>query len=220
MTEPDLEALRASLVTQASCTTKCPDADVLMALALGQLKGSERDTIAAQVGACAQCAAAVQMALASGEWAEALAYDLEDEVTKSNVVSITTRARRRMPLWIPAALAAGIALIFVAVPTLRTAPPEPVLRGPALQPVQPADSAVLSAPPTELRWPCEAAPHTTRVELLDAAALRIWQGSTRNCTVALPAQIQASMLDGAYLWRLTSDNGEVVAGPFGFSVEH
>ncbi len=220
MTEPDLEALRASLVTQTSCTAQCPDAEVLMAFALGQLKDNERDTIAAQVSACTQCAAAVQLALASGDWADALAYDLENEVTKANVVSIATRARRRLPLWIPAVLAAGVALLFVVLPTLRAPPPEPVLRGPALQAVQPADSAVLSAPPSELRWPCEAAPHATRVELLDAAALRIWQGSTQNCTVALPAQIQARMLDGAYLWRLTRSNGEVVAGPFGFSVEH
>ncbi len=219
MTDAELALMTAKLAAPRPCTAQCPDADTLTAFALGQLDGAERDAVAERVGACPNCAAAVRLALVSGNWSEALAHDLEAESAGANVVTLTPRPRRRVPLWVPAAMAAGIALVFVALPMLRAPAPEKVLRGAVTLAVQPADESVLHSAPGELRWPCALAPSATQVELLDASAERLWIGPAQECSVALPADVKDRINNGAYLWRLSNAREEVVAGPFGFSIE-
>jgi hypothetical protein len=219
MTDAELASMTARLVPPQPCTPQCPDADTLTAFALGQLDSAERDAIAERVGACPNCAAAVQLALASGDWSADLARDLEAESDSAQVVTLTPRPRRRMPLWIPAAMAAGVALVFVALPMLRPPVPGQVLRGAAALAVQPADESVLHAAPDELRWPCALAPNAVQVELLDASAVRLWIGQAEDCSATLPAEVKARVNGGAYLWRLSDTREEVVAGPFGFSVD-
>jgi hypothetical protein len=219
MTDTELASMQAGIAPPAPCTAQCPDADTLTAFALGQLDAAQRDAVAERVGACPNCAAAVQLALAAGDWSEALARDLEAEAGTANVVALTPRLRRRLPLWMPAALAAGIALVFVALPMLRAPAPGQVLRGAATLAVHPADASILDSAPAELRWPCALAPHATQVELLDASAERLWIGATQQCAAALPAEVRGRMQAGAYLWRLSNASDEVLAGPFGFRVQ-
>jgi hypothetical protein len=219
MTDAELASMTARLVPLQPCTPLCPDADTLTAFALGQLDGAERDAVAERVGACPNCAAAVQLALVSGDWSADLARDLEAQSGGAQVVTLTPRPRRRVPLWIPAAMAAGIALVFVALPMLRAPLPGQVLRGAVTLAVQPANESVLHSAPAELGWPCALAPNATQVELLDASAERLWMGPVQECSAMLPAEVKARVNSGAYLWRLTNAQEEVVAGPFGFSID-
>jgi RNA polymerase sigma factor (sigma-70 family) len=225
MTSIDLTTLRQHLVPVRQCTSDCPDADTLLAFAMGQLPvGTQREQVAERVSACAQCAAAVQLALVSGEWSEAVARDLEAESVQSNVIALVPKARAARRLWIPAALAAGIAAVALMLPMLHAPHQEEVLRSANALLVQPADAAVLKMAPLEFRWTCTDAPAAAAVELLDATAVRVWSGAAKvsavdDCSATVPANIAAGLGSGSYLWRILSQGGEPVAGPFGFRVE-
>lgn len=222
MTDIDSSMLHRHLAPVRQCTPACPDADTLLAFALGQLgDDAQCELIAERVGACAQCAAAVQMALATGDWSEALARDLEAQsiAIQPKVTALIPRSHTARRYWMTAAMAAGIAALVLLVPLLRAPMPDEVLRGTDTIIVHPAHSAVLRSVPLQYRWACADASAAATFELLDAAAVRVWSGATEgDCSARIPADVAAGLGTGVYLWRLLNQSGESIAGPFEFRV--
>jgi hypothetical protein len=191
----------------------CPDEQTLIAFADGQLPQVERDAVAARVAACADCAAAVRVALDASAWADDLAADFV-RAANSSTVHVLSRARpARRIVSVPLALAASLILIVGAALLLRQSPIIEPLRGGVVIATTPADGEMLPQAPERLAWPCAAAPSATQVELLAADATVRWSGPVIECAVTLPAPTRSALSAGEYLWRVKNAAGESLLGP-------
>jgi hypothetical protein len=178
----------------------CPTPEELSDMAQGRIASARREQIVAIVANCTRCAALLQVAGDLGEDAGNLPVDHPD-------------VRRRMPRWLPAAMAAVALLAFL--PLLWTPGDERVMRGEEAG-IQPAPGARLDAAPERLSWTSEAGT-ACRVTLRTARAdVLLHSGAILDGTLALDAATRAQLAPGDYLW--TTECGGESQGPYAFTV--
>ena len=213
MTEAEWSALLRT--ARSTATGPCPDAATLVALARGQLDPPARDAALDHVGACADCADSLRVAIDSHDFATAFAADLVAPAIEAR----TPAPRRRVSRFPAFALAASVLLAIGVTPWLLRAPTPDAVRGAAIAALAPADGARLDAAPARLAWDC-ASPAAVQVELLDATGELVWRGETSVCTVDLSPPARAAVdAGGDWLWQVRGGDGAVRAGPWRFHTD-
>ena len=178
----------------------CPTPEELAELARGRMATARRDQIVAIVANCTRCAALLQVADDLGE---------DPGATHADVPPV----RRRMPQWVPPAMAAVALLAFL--PLLWKPGGEHVMRGEDAA-VLPAPGARLDAAPDRLSW-SSAAGTACRVTLRTASAdVLLRSGAILDGALVLDASTRTRLVPGDYLW--TADCGGQSLGPYAFTV--
>jgi anti-sigma factor RsiW len=215
MTERLSDLLQTALAGVAA--DACPDADTLLAFTDGALGEDARTRVAAHIGQCAGCAAAVRVALAVEDWSKDVAVALAPVQANSNVHTLVPRTRPRS--WAPFALAASLMLAVTLGVLLRPHAPDDTLRGSTAIDSMPRAGELLAQAPERISWPCADAPDPTRLELLGTDATTLWTGAATGCAVQLPADLRARLAPGEYQWRVRDAAGTPVLGPIAFRIE-
>jgi len=155
----------------------------------GSVTGEERARMAAHLAACADCRAEV--------------------VDVSRIVRSAGASRsRNHGLWIPAVMAAVLALVWVAPRALRqqSAPQhreEAVTMTVAPRPLIPNGSVDAVS---ELVWSSVPSATSYRVRVFDAEGTVLWESERTDTVAAVPASI-ALRRQTAYYWRVEAHTG-------------
>ena len=213
----DFEALedlsRAYRFLQGPGSSACPEAPRLVALALQDLRGDERTSLAEHVVACAPCARDYRIVLDAHQ-------EAADELPDIQVA--------RWSGWRLAAFAVGLFAIAVGVVQLRPfvgpASIDAVRGGRATQreAVSPAQESVLTAAPSHFAWP--SVPRSTRYELtlFDVEGRLLFSsGGLEEPLLDLPTPVQDVLRSGRrYFWIVAAENEGTRArmGPYWFRI--
>lgn len=131
--------------------------------------------------------------------------------------------RRRMSVWIPAALAAGIAVVVLVLPLGVEPPMDDTFRSDnGVIDTLPLHRAELDMPPTRFTWPSQSGAAGYVVKLRDQTGGLVWTSAVLTTTsVEPPDDVIASLgPGGSFLWTV-SVRGSVAQselGPYAFSV--
>lgn len=155
----------------------------------------------------------------------------DDEVIEASLASasrIRARrsdrpARRRMSVWIPAALAASIAVAVLVLPLDGEPPMDDTFRsGGDVIDTLPQHRAELETAPTLFAWPSQPGAAGYVVRLRDQAGELIWSSAAVSTTsVEAPDDVIAILSrGGSFLWtvRLQGSAAQSELGPYAFSV--
>ncbi|MEM7586068.1 MAG: hypothetical protein AAF560_21945 [Acidobacteriota bacterium] len=227
----------------------CLTAEEIAALA-GAGQGSELDAEARRravlhLADCSDCSLELRKARSLEPWAADLAAQLDlgsgttADAAAGGVVDLESARRVRQTArrevqdrdrggrrrWIPAAMAAGLALVVASVGLLVPSAPTPepaVTRSASVTALQPHADAVVDVAPQRFSWPAQLGAESYRVRLFDARAELLWESEplARNES-ELPASVQHRLEStGGYFWTVNV-SGPVARsqlGPFAFRV--
>ncbi len=188
------------------------DPDELAALLDGKLPAERRADLLALVANDADAALQLQLAMDLRAAAAAAV------AAAPRVLPLTVRpVPRRFTPWLQA-LAASLVLLAGAALWLPRPAPDATRGAETADPLAPADAAVLSAPPAQLRWPAQAGVERYQVRLYDAEATLLWERAELTQPVLMidPAA-RAQLVPGHYYWRVEWSEGAGL-GPYRFEV--
>lgn len=177
---------------------ECPSAEVLSRLATGDLADPERSELLDHVAGCADCAVELRMAKEVASWSEESLSDAGDSPQAEPASDAGPVSR--FPWWIPAAVAALLAVAIglgLILPTWTT--DEARVRG-EITAVKPAEGADLTEPPARLQWPAQPGAEGYRVTILDDQGQTLWQGPWSDEPFVRP--IWPGAVQGTYLWTV------------------
>lgn len=188
------------------------DPDELAALLDGKLPAERRADLLALVANDADAALQLQLAMDLRAAAAAAV------AAAPRVLPLPARpVRRRFAPWLQA-LAAGLVLVVGAALWLPPPAPDATRGAQTADLPAPADAAVLSAPPMQLRWPAQPGVDRYRVRLYDAEASVLWErAELAQALLVLDPAARAQLVPGHYYWRVEWPEGAGL-GPYRFEV--
>ena len=217
----------------------CLTAEVIADLARGELSAEERRRAAIHLADCSDCSLELRMVRGLESWAADLAPKLEGgsaqprgreagAVTDLAAARQARDASRRglaRPRWLPAAIAAGLALVvgsaYLLTPS-APAPPGDVTRAESVAGLEPAVGTAVEEAPELFRWPAQQGAASYRVRLFDASAELLWESEPlRGPEARLPSEIRHRLESGStYSWTVTMEGAVQRSrlGPFAFRV--
>jgi anti-sigma factor RsiW len=166
-------------------------ADEVVAYVDGAVDGDERRRIEAHLAACAECR-----------------VEVSDVVALARALPAVRRARLR--IWVPAAAAAGVAIVLAwpRHPQQRTPVGEAHRRGAVMTTAAPrpiAPAGVVTTADT-LVWTSVPGADAYAVRVFDASSTVIWDGQTSDTTAVLPATI-GWRAGASYFWKVEARTG-------------
>src|SRR5262245_1795376 len=205
----DAETLRETFDEEAASKPRalrgCPDAKLAARLLTNDAGAKERETFAAHLLDCPDCAAEYRLAGPLEDFAKEAA----EGARRGETQSTGTRAPSPRFAW---ALAATIAAAAIEISTAwylarggKTAE-APVERGApaATSAVVPPDGSVLADPPEKLAWEQAEGADGYRVVLYDAESTPVWDASSsRESRVRIPDEVRERLRKGgSFYWKV------------------
>ncbi|OPZ12379.1 MAG: hypothetical protein BWZ07_01347 [Alphaproteobacteria bacterium ADurb.BinA280] len=199
-------------------THACADADVLTALARGELGDAERAALLDHALGCQACSDLVALSAELVDWSE---HGFGNALGESGAEVVQLRPRKPHPrTWVGWAMAASV-VVMLAAGSMLLPPqaPDRIVRGTLVAALTPAHQAVLASAPEQLRWDCPMA-QAAHIQLAGADGEPLWQADVERCDASLPPSVRKTLAAGTYLWWVTDRQGERIAGPYAFELRN
>jgi len=153
------------------------------------------------------------------------------EVISARRLVRTRSFRNRLPILLPAAIAAGLAISLVGRAVLAPTVVQPAVRGSTatdeveraatIQALSPAEGALVARNAVRFTWSGDKRRPLYRLTLTEASGRALWLQDTRDSTLALPSDVTLSqgMMYYWYVDALNSDGSALTTGTHRFSVK-